>query len=454
MGSDAVGARVDNAPLLEDIDFSALNMQVDTGRYSVSEYHQREREQLWMRCWQVAAREAELPKAGDWLEYRLFDQSYLLVRDAEGELHGFVNACRHRGNALCEGRGNAARIVCPYHRWSFDLKGQLIGVPRPDFDGSVEAFVGSRDELGLVAIPVDTFAGFIFLNPDRQAGPLLEYLGDIAGLLAPYRIQEMVACGFNVRESLECNWKVVMDAFQEGYHIQGIHPELVNAMDESKERYLFLGDHSVATAPFGAANTPDLSLQDQVDAIRGLPATFPGVADALPLFEQLLSAETSRTADGQLPKEVSPRLLLQRSMRDTLSGRGLDVSGLTDIQMSDNQFYLVFPNLFLTIHAGEATFISAVPHPDGDPNRCIWHVANFQWFPENEREEHQMPPLEIQEGEHFEYFLALEQDYEQMQRQQRGLRNHSLGTLSLTRQEVRLAHFHQRLERWINTTDK
>lgn len=87
-----------------------------------------------------------------------------------------------------------------------------------------------------------------------------------------------------------------MDAFQEGYHIQGVHPELVQVTDESKERYRFFGEHSVATAPFGAANLSLFTAEKQIEAIRYLPATFPTVADALPRFEQLVDARASQRA--------------------------------------------------------------------------------------------------------------------------------------------------------------
>jgi phenylpropionate dioxygenase-like ring-hydroxylating dioxygenase large terminal subunit len=259
----------------------------------------------------------------------------------------------------------------------------------------------------------------------------------------------MVPVGLNVRESLECNWKVVMDAFQEGYHIQGVHPELVAAMDESRERYAFFGDHSVATGPFGAANLEDFGPEQQAESIRGLPATFPGVADVLPRFEELL--DTCRGADGSLafPEGVTGRLLLQQATRDRLTSRGLDVSGLTDTQMSDNHFHLAFPNLFMTIRAGEATVIVSTPHPDGDPNRCHWLVQNLMWLPSEERAGRREPLREIAEGDHFPYFLALEQDWEMMQRQQRGLRNTALGEMALTRQEVRLAYYHSVLDSWV-----
>jgi phenylpropionate dioxygenase-like ring-hydroxylating dioxygenase large terminal subunit len=442
------GECIDKGLLISEIDFTPFRLRVSTKRYHDAEWHEAEREQLWMRVWQVAGRADEIPEPGDWIEHRIFDQSYLLVRGRDGVVRGFVNACRHRGNALCEGKGHSARFTCPYHNWSYGLDGRLLAVAKPDFQGTVEDFVGAKDELGLVSVPVECFAGFIFLNPDRDAAPLADYLGEVADLLAPYRLEEMVPVGIHVRERLDCNWKVVMDAFQEGYHIQALHPELISAMDESKERYAFFGDHSVATGPFGAANLEDFGPEQQADSIRGLPATFPGVTEVLPRFEQLV--DTHRTSDGlAFPEGVTGRLLLQQATRDTLSGKGLDVSGLTDIQMSDNHFHMVFPNLFMTIRAGEATVIIATPHPDGDPNRCHWLVLNLMWLPPEERAERRAPRREIADGDHFPYFLALEQDWEMMQRQQRGLRNNGLDHMALTRQEVRLAYYHSVLDRWV-----
>src|SRR5690606_37133257 len=132
-------------------------------------------------------------------------------------IRGFVNACRHRGNKLCHGKGNSARITCPYHLWSYGLDGRLVGVARPDLVGPI-----NKEELGLLEVPVDCFAGFIFLNPDVNAKPLAQFLGqEVMDGLAAYKLDEMIPVGMDVRERLECNWKVVMDAFAEGYHIIG-----------------------------------------------------------------------------------------------------------------------------------------------------------------------------------------------------------------------------------------
>jgi phenylpropionate dioxygenase-like ring-hydroxylating dioxygenase large terminal subunit len=451
---DRPGELIDKGALIREIDFAPFHMRVSTDRYYAADYAQREREALWMQVWQVAGRADDIPGAGDWMEYRLFDQSWVLVRGKDGMVRGFVNACRHRGNAFCEGRGHAARFTCPYHNWSYGLDGALLSVARPDFDGSLEEFVGEKAELGLVAAKVECFAGFVFINPDPNAAPLADFLGEVAGLLAPYKLDEMIPIGLNRREPLECNWKVVMDAFQEGYHVQAVHPELVKAMDESQERYAFFGDHSVATAPFGAANMADFGPEQQAEAIRYLPATFPSVTEVLPRFEEMLNGH--RAADGTLafPEGVTGRLLLQQATRDTLGAKGLDVSGLTDTQMSDNHFHLVFPNLFMTIRAGEATVIISTPHESGDPGRCYWQVMGLMWLPPEQRAAMREPLVEVKEGEHEPYFLALEQDYDQMQAQQRGLRNSGLKHMALTRQEVRLAYYHSALDSWVEERGK
>jgi len=444
MQIEKIGERMDSAPFIRDIDFAPFKMRVSTDRYACPDYHARERERLWMRTWQFVGRAEDIAEPGDWFEYKLFDQSWVIVRGRDNVVRGFVNACRHRGNAFCQGKGKSARFLCPYHNWSYGLDGQLLAVAKPDYDGPVEEFVGDKEELGLNAVPVEVFGGFIFMNPDPKAAPLADFLGEAGQFLAAYKCEEMVAYGINVKETIECNWKVVMDAFQEGYHIQGVHPELIAAMDETKERYGFFGDHSIATAPFGAAH--DAGVEVEIEGIRALPGTFPAVGDAMPRFEQLIRETT-------LSAEVTPRLLLQQALRETWEAKGLDVSGLTQNQLTDNQFFLLFPNFFLTIHAGEGTFIGSVPHPDGDPNRCVWHVVNYQWFPPEQRAAMKTELTEIAPGDHFPYFLALEQDYEQMQHQQRGLRNRGMTEMALTRQEVRLAHYHAAIDSWVEGRD-
>ncbi|MFZ2174047.1 MAG: SRPBCC family protein [Rhodococcus sp. (in: high G+C Gram-positive bacteria)] len=445
------GEWVDTGKGLADLDLDQFKMKITTDRYTSPEYAERERKSIWMRTWQVTGRADELPEVGDRKEYRIYDQSYMLVRGKDGRIRGFVNACRHRGNVLCRGTGTGARIVCPYHLWSYDLEGRLKGVSRPDLAGQID-----KDEHMLLQVPVECFAGFIFLNPDPDAAPLADFLGEgLADLLAPYHLDEMTTV-LNVRESVDCNWKVVIDAFSEGYHIAGIHPELLRviSIDPATTRYRFFDDHSVSVAPFEVANVKDFGPEQELEGIRDLPGTFPGVAAYLPRFEELVNGY--RDADGTLvyPEGVTGRSLLQQATRETLTGMGFDVSALTDAQMSDNHGWVLFPNFFMTIRAGEATVIMAVPHPDGDPNRCIWHITSFMWLPEEYRESAHAELIEVEEPGSFKYFLALQQDYEQMPRQQIGLRNSTLTHMSLVKEEVPIAKYHTVLDRYLADAGK
>ena len=106
----------------------------------------------------------------------------------------------------------------------------------------------------------------------------------------------------------------------------------------------------------------------------------------------------------------------------------------------------------MTIRAGEATVITAVPHPDGDPNRCIWHVTSYMWLPPELREAFRAELVDVDEPGSFKYFLALQQDYEQMPRQQLGLRNRTLDHMSLVREEVNIARFHSVVNRYLEGT--
>ena len=432
-----------------DIDFEQLNLTISTDRYRSRDYQQREWQNIWSRVWQVVGRDDELPEPGDWKEYRILDQSYIVARGRDDRLRGFVNACRHRGNKLCHGKGNSPRLTCPYHLWSFALDGTLVGVARPDLVGDID-----KSALGLIEVAVDTFAGFIFLNPDSDAEPLETFLGaDVINGLRPYRLDEMTPVGMDVREDLACNWKVVIDAFSEGYHIIGVHPQLLSVLDleAGVSRHGLYGDHGMAVSPFEVSDADNCSLEQQVEGVRNLPETFPTVTEVLPRFEQLV--DEHRDSDGKLtrlPEGVSVRSLLQAATREALTAKGLDVSALSDDQMSDNQGWFLFPNFFMTIRAGEATAIMAYPHPEGDPNKCIWHVTAYMWLPPQARDAYRAEPVVVEEPGSYPYFLALQQDYEQMPRQQQGLRNQALTSIQLVKEEASVARFHATVDRYMN----
>src|SRR5262249_6526185 len=150
----------------------------------------------------------------------------------------------------------------------------------------------------------------------------------------------------------------------------------------------------------------------------------------------------------KFPDGVTARSLMQRATRENWERKGLDVSDLTDNQMSDYQFWSLFPNVYFQLGVGDITFIQAVPHPSGDPNRCVWQASQYTWFPRKEGREAKRLPMTVRaEGEHVPYFLALEQDFQQMEAQQLGLKNRAMKYMVLTKQEPRVAHLHTELDR-------
>jgi len=444
------GAWMESAPLLPEVDFSHWRTRIPTDRYNSAAYQQREREHLWMKVWQIAGRADELPEPGDWKVHAIYDQTYVLVRGKDGVIRGFVNACRHRGNRLCAGTGHSARLTCRYHNWSFGLDGQLLALARPDFDAPIDEFAAPKEELGLLPISAECFAGFIFINPDPHAAPLADFLGPARDVLAAYRMEEWVCVDINVRETIACNWKVVIDAFGEGYHVQGVHPELVGLSDMKRERFHRMGQHCASTVPFGPSFAGEDATDREVEAILAVPAEqFPLYADVLPRFAEL--AQSYRGADGRhrFPEGNTPRGVFRAMVRETLSAKGYDVSGLTDTQLTDYQYWVFFPNVFIQVCAGDATIIVVDPHPGGDHNRCVWHVMFLHWLPPQQRADKATPPRTMPEGEHFPYHWVLEQDCVQMPIAQEGLRNTALTEMVLTRNEPRLAHFHQVLDSWV-----
>ena len=181
-------------------------------------HYRRELEAFWYRRWIAACREEDLPSPGDWRVVSIGSQNIIVLRNEKGELRAFHNTCRHRGSILCEkesGKFARGRIVCPYHSWTYDLGGRLVGTPRrmetPDFDA--KAF-------RLFDVSVDTWGGFVFVNLARGKGT--------AGLQEKYRNYNLqdLRIGKRIVVDVKANWKLLVENFAECFHCPPVHPEL------------------------------------------------------------------------------------------------------------------------------------------------------------------------------------------------------------------------------------
>jgi len=176
----------------------------------------------------------------------------VITRDKQGSLRAFSNVCRHRAGPIASGSGCKSVLRCGYHGWTYTLDGRLIGTP--DVEG-VEFF--DRSTMGMVPLRLETWEQFIFVNFDRDALPLAEYLGDIPEQACGFRFDGLQ---FAERRDyvLNCNWKVYVDNYLEGYHIPIAHPGLMREIDYSQYRTDTFRYHSQQFAPIRAMKAEDV----------------------------------------------------------------------------------------------------------------------------------------------------------------------------------------------------
>ena len=195
---------------------------------------QLEQERIFRRFWQYVGHVGNAPEPGSFAATRVGDVPVLLVRDEERALRAFVNVCRHRGSIVCEGSGKRQTLQCPYHAWTYGLDGRLLNAPRMEREGGMET-----DELGLVALRLETWGPFVFVNPDSDAAPLSEFLEDVPERIAGAGI-DVDALRFltRVESELDANWKISAENFLECYHCPVAHPGFSAVMDVSPDAYL------------------------------------------------------------------------------------------------------------------------------------------------------------------------------------------------------------------------
>ena len=140
-------------------------------RYTTKDYHDKEVEHLWKKVWQMVCREEDIPEVGDHHRYDIAGMSFLIVRTESGEIKAFPNACLHRGRMLKEFDGRATELRCPFHGFCWKLDGKFSDIPA-DWDFPQI----NQGEFDLPELPVATWAGFVFINPDQNCAPFDDFM--------------------------------------------------------------------------------------------------------------------------------------------------------------------------------------------------------------------------------------------------------------------------------------
>jgi phenylpropionate dioxygenase-like ring-hydroxylating dioxygenase large terminal subunit len=209
-------------PALADIRLPQVRATIAAKNYTDPARFELEMSSVFRRVPVLAGPSAMLSKPREYLSIDITGMPVLLTRSKEGIVRAFANVCRHRGMKLCEVRDpvSASRIVCPYHAWTYDLEGRLVGVPRSDiFPGLV------KQELGLVKLPCVEAGGLIWVGLEpRQAPDFAHVQGELAADFDAFNMKNLFLFDKAVFK-VNANWKLIMDSMLDSYHVTRLHKD-------------------------------------------------------------------------------------------------------------------------------------------------------------------------------------------------------------------------------------
>ncbi len=185
--------------------------------YTSPEVFEIEKNRLFYQDWLCVGRAEEIAKPGDYFTFKVIDEPIVVCRNRQGEVAAFSNTCAHRGVEVAKGAGNTRAFVCPYHAWSYDLDGKLIGASHM---AQAEGFdVGS---CRLPKLPVGQWGGWIFVSLADQPLPFEQYIGRFDREFA-FLHPEQCRLATRIVFDLDCNWKFVVENLFDVYHAKVVH---------------------------------------------------------------------------------------------------------------------------------------------------------------------------------------------------------------------------------------
>jgi methanesulfonate monooxygenase large subunit len=286
--------------------------------YTDPDVFEAERERIFGKLWRIACHESEVREPFDYRTYDHLGIPLITIRGGDGRVRTFYNVCSHRGAKLMqEPSGNAERLTCFYHLWSYDAEGACIDMPRPE---AYEPVGLSKDDCGLREVRTDTRLGLVFINLDDGAKPLSDFIGHLLDHFEePMGTRELEVFHFH-RAELNANWKAWMETNLDAYHTF-MHVVLRRTqVDSERKIQIHPGGHAAGEG-LRARYTNYKGWQERPDSLA-LPGLEPTEMRSAHLFPNamLLARGTVIRLDTVIP--VAPGKMV-------LECRGLGVRGDT-----------------------------------------------------------------------------------------------------------------------------
>jgi len=395
-------------------------------RYTSQEFYDYEMKHMWSKTWQWACRVEHIPNAGDYSVYDVGPYSAFVVRGADMKIRAFVNSCPHRGMQFADAGSSGSGkqfIRCPFHGMSWDLEGALKEIPcRWDFPHVKD------EEFGLMELPCDTWAGFVFVNFDRDAGPLADFLEVLPEHFQNWGLEDRYVA-IHTAKVLPGNWKMCMEAFMEAYHVLATHR----------------GSRKDAGAGWANAQY-DIFGKNVTRFIHG-PTGQEGQSEA-EIF----------AAFGQKEEDLQPGMTAREQLADGLRASegkalGVDLSNTPASIMLDSIEYHLFPN---------ACFFPGIRIPlvyrfrPLGLDRCLHEILIMTPVPDSGERPPPAPVTHLDMGTSYTtvdgFFLGqvLDEDTENFHRQWAGIKaSFKDGATLGNYQEARIRRFHQTLLEYV-----
>ncbi|MBD3759623.1 aromatic ring-hydroxylating dioxygenase subunit alpha [Rhizorhabdus sp.] len=402
----------------------------------------------------MACRLEQIEKVGDFATFDIGRESFLIVRTASDAYKAYYNVCQHRGRRLKKGCGHAGRaITCPFHGWRWTLDGKLDRVTNREDFAELPQFDERR--LPLQEVRAEDWGGWIFVSMDPEIEPLLDYLAPIPEIIDPF---DLDACriGWHITLTFPCNWKTVINAFNENYHVEMTHAQM-NKFGLSKAPAKAHGKHAqfFVQSGGGASNMGTVSrsqFRDPVEMVQVREEERFETLGALSSTYSVAAARRLREAfpDGGDMAEVMIRF--RQFHREELEAAGATwPERLTgeDIARAGIDWHL-FPNMIFLPSFDGALIYRARPDP-ADPERCWFDVWWIGRYPEGAAPAYEhivYDSLEAAKGVN----AFLEQDFGNLEAIQKGIHSRGFrGPVYNPVQEMEIINFEKTLDEYLDS---